>query len=263
MSHASPIGTVRTDRSGSVAILTIDFPPLNLGSEPMRKVLLDALLALDGMELSGVVLTGVGSAFVAGSDFREFDAPPREPHLPDIIAAIENLPVPVVAAINGAALGGGCELALGCDWRVATGDAVLGLPEATLGLIPGAGGTVRLPRLVGVEAGIDMVASGKRIGAEEALALGLIDAVADGDLLSAALAWLQTHPGKRRATDLPVPSISPDSVEAQISAIERRARGAIAPVAAARAVSEGIGLPAAEALQRERAESLRLRVGPQ
>jgi len=263
MSQASPIGTVHSRRVGPIAIITIDFPPLNLGSQAMRQALLAALESVEAEGLEGVVLTGAGTAFVAGSDFREFDAPPQEPHLPRIIAALEALPVPVVAAIRGAALGGGCELALGCDWRVAAPDAVMGLPEATLGLIPGAGGTVRLPRLVGLEAAAELASSGRRIDAGEAKAIGLVDVIAEGDLLDAAIAWLETHPQKRRAADLPIHALDPGETETLLRPVERRARGAIAPVAAARAVLEGARLPPGEALERERSESLRLRVGPQ
>lgn len=263
MSQALPIGTVHSRTVGSIAVLTIDFPPLNLGSRDMRQALLEAIAGLSPKSLTGVVLTGEGATFVAGSDFREFDVPPQEPHLPQIIAAIEDLPFPVVAAIGGAALGGGCELALGCDWRVAASDAVLGLPEATLGLIPGAGGTVRLPRLVGSETAIEMVSSGRRVDAQEAKAMGLVDAIAEGDLVEAAIGWLDGHKHKRRATNIPMSPLINEEAETLLRKVERRARGAVAPVAAAHAVIEGMHLPPDEALQRERAESLRLRVAPQ
>ena len=122
------------------------------------------------------MLIGAGKTFIAGSDMREFGAPIEQPSLPDVIAAIERCSKPVVAAIHGAALGGGFELALGCDARIATRDATVGLPEVTLGIIPGAGGTQRLPRLVGVARAIELIATGERIRGDAAQALGLVDA---------------------------------------------------------------------------------------
>jgi 3-hydroxyacyl-CoA dehydrogenase len=128
------------------------------------------------------VIIGAGKTFVAGADIREFDKPLRDPQVPAVIEAIEACAKPVVAAIRGAALGGGFELALGCDARIATPDAVVGLPEVTLGIIPGAGGTQRLPRLIGLAPAIEMITSGRRVGASEALRLGLIDSIVEGEL---------------------------------------------------------------------------------
>lgn len=266
MSRKPEAGIVTIEASGGaerIAVVSIDFAPLNIGSSAMRAALQDALLDLRGRELDGAILVGVGANFVAGSDIREFDAPPVAPHLPDVIALIEQLPFPVAAAIRGAALGGGCELALGCDWRIAAGDAVLGLPEVTLGLIPGAGGTVRLPRLVGPPAALDLVTTGRRLDAAQALAIGLVDQVAEGDLIIAARRWIETHPRKRRCIDLPVPDFDPVALQQAATAFKAKSRGADAPPAAAEAVLRGLDLPPVEALQRERADSLRLRVSPQ
>ncbi|WP_417683771.1 3-hydroxyacyl-CoA dehydrogenase NAD-binding domain-containing protein [Roseibium sp.] len=256
----------RQPEGARVAIATIDFPPINAGSLVQRTAVLDCFLELARQEdLAGVVLTGAGGNFVGGADIREFDAPAQAPHLPDVIAAIEACPFPVVAAIDGAALGGGFELALGCDARVATRRAVVGLPEVTLGLIPGAGGTLRLSRLVDTVTTISLVTSGRRVKSTEALALGLVDELADADdLLDAAMAYLKSMNGvKRKLRDLPA-KISP---EEEFSAACReavlRGRGANAVEEACEAIRKSATIDVDEALALEREVSLRLRREPQ
>lgn len=138
-------GVVRLTTRDGFGIITINNPPVNAGSTAVRAGLLSCLAKAAGQDLSGIVIIGAGRTFVSGSDIREFGAPLTAPELPTVIAAIEDSPHPVCAAIHGASLGGGFELALGCDLRVAAPDAVLGLPEVTLGMVPGAGGTQRLP----------------------------------------------------------------------------------------------------------------------
>ena len=161
---------VRVERDGSVAVIVIDNPPVNAGSLAVRAGLLAAVRTVESdSSISSAVILGHGDTFVAGSDIREFGLPISEPSLPTVIAAIENCPKPIVAAMHGAALGGGLELALGCDARVAQAGTVLGLPEVTLGIIPGAGGTQRLPRLVGVPRAIEMICGGERIASSMAL----------------------------------------------------------------------------------------------
>ena len=168
--------TLETD--GDVAIIVIDNPPINAGSLAVRRGVIEAIEKVAARpEIKAAVLIGAGKTFIAGSDLREFGAPIERPSLPEVIAAIEACDKPVVAAIHGAALGGGLELALGCDARIATRDATVGLPEVTLGIIPGAGGTQRLPRLTGIARAIDLVATGERVRSEAAHALGIIDAV--------------------------------------------------------------------------------------
>ena len=137
-------------------------------------------------EVSAVVLTAAGRTFIGGADIKEFGKPAIEPHMPDVIEAIESFAKPVVAAVGGAALGGGCEIALACHYRVASKAASFGLPEVKLGIVPGAGGTQRLPRLVGIVAAIDLIGTGRVVTSDEALALGLIDTIAD-DLAEGAL----------------------------------------------------------------------------
>ena len=172
--------------------------------------------------------------------------------------------MPVIAAIDGAALGGGYEVALGCDARVATVRCAVGLPEVTLGLIPGAGGTLRLSRLVGQARAIELVSSGRRVKAQEALKLGMIDAIADGDLLEAAISHLAGLGGDKRVLrDLPARPGSAPEVAAAEEEARRKARGALAVGEAIDAVKRAHTMPVAEALAAEREASLRLRRGPQ
>ncbi|MCI0429139.1 MAG: enoyl-CoA hydratase/isomerase family protein [Rhodospirillales bacterium] len=184
---ASPALPVRVERAGGIAVVTIDNPPVNALSQAVRRELLRVFRSLvDDSGVSGIVLIGAGRDFVAGADIREMDRTPLEPSLPAVILAMEACRQPIVAAIAGNALGGGYELALACDRRLATAGATVGLPEVKLGIIPGAGGTQRLPRLVGVARAIALIGAGRRVGAEEAATLGLVDRVVEGDLLAAA-----------------------------------------------------------------------------
>ncbi|MDP9096166.1 MAG: enoyl-CoA hydratase-related protein, partial [Pseudomonadota bacterium] len=171
---------VNVQRQDDVAVVTMDNPPVNALGLALRSGLLDALAGLrDATGLKAIVLAGTARAFSGGADITEFGKPPTEPNLRVVIAAIEDMPVPVVAAIQGVALGGGLELALGCHARVVWASAKLGLPEVKLGLLPGAGGTQRLPRIVGVEKALGMIVTGTPIGGAEAAAIGLADALLD------------------------------------------------------------------------------------
>lgn len=211
---------------GDVAVLTIDNPPVNAGSYAVRKALLGALDQAARMGATAAVLIGAGRCFVAGSDLREFGKPLAAPELPNVISAIERAPFPVVAALHGVALGGGLELALGCDYRVASPATSLGLPEVSLGFVPGAGGTQRLPRLVGIGKAITMICDAARIPATEALALGLVDDVVEGDLLESALAFLAVTPRpKRLARDMPVPPEDPAAIAAAEARALKRGKG--------------------------------------
>jgi 3-hydroxyacyl-CoA dehydrogenase len=179
-------------------------PPINAGSTEVRRGLLEAVeMVRCDDAIVAAVLIGAGTTFIAGSDIREFGQPLAEPQLPAVIAAIEACTKPFVAALHGAALGGGFELALGCDARVAAPGTVVGLPEVTLGIIPGAGGTQRLPRIVGVPRAIQMVCSGERVASAAALATGLIDVQADGDLRAAAVAHARRLVGPKAAPARP------------------------------------------------------------
>lgn len=233
--------SVRYERQGDVAVVTVDNPPVNALSHAVRTGLRDAIARLvdeagtDG-SVRAAVIVGAGRLFIGGADISEFGRPPEPPLLPDVIAAIEAAPVPVVAAIHGSALGGGLEVALGAHYRIAVPGARLGLPEVSLGLLPGAGGTQRLPRLAGFDASADMITTGKPVDAERALKIGLIDRVAEGnDAREAGLAFaadlLREDAGPRPVRDMPAPELGPD-VEARRKALKARARGEVAPLAA-------------------------------
>lgn len=205
---------IKIHHDADVMVITVDNPPINAGSTEVRQGLLDAIHALEiNGEFTAAVIIGAGTTFIAGSDIKEFSQPLMEPQLPLVIAAIENCSKPVVCAIHGAALGGGFELALGCDARIVLAGAVLGLPEVTLGIIPGAGGTQRLPRLIGVEKSIELICSGARIKAELALKLGIVNRVVTEDLLANAIALARSIIGtKNRIRDIATPISSPEAI---------------------------------------------------
>lgn len=190
----SPVTLVRRDE---IALLTIDSPPVNALSAAVRAGLARCIAEANADEtLRAVVLAATGKAFIAGADISEFGKPLAHPILPEVLDAIEASPKPVVAAIQGVALGGGLEVALACHGRVAAPAAKLGLPEIKLGIIPGAGGTQRLPRLVGAAKAFPIMLSGEPVTAEKALALGIVDRVEAGDLVAAAIALAQELVGQ-------------------------------------------------------------------
>lgn len=238
-----------------VLVMEIINPPVNALSQPVRAELLAAIKQLSETSgLLGGILLGAGSNFVAGADIKEFGKPPMEPLLPDVLAAIEACPKPVVAALHGAALGGGLELALACDARIALPDTVVGLPEVTLGIIPGAGGTQRLPRLTGLAAAIRLICSGEKLKAEAARHLGVVDEVVVDGLQSAAIAWLKgARAGKRIVGNLNVVIESEDTIITAEQAALRAGKSRPAVEAAIALVKEAASVPFAEALTHERA----------
>jgi 3-hydroxyacyl-CoA dehydrogenase len=179
---------------GAVAVIALKNPPVNALNLGLRTGIADGLERAAGdASIRAVVISGSGSAFCGGADVGEFGLPAMfaSPSLADLFAQIENSPKPVVAAINGLALGGGLELAMACHYRVAAAAAPLGLPEVKLGILPGAGGTQRLPRLVGVERALNMIVSGNPVSARDLAKTDLLDSIADGDVLSAAVAFAE------------------------------------------------------------------------
>lgn len=243
--------------------------PVNALSQVERRGLIEAVAALDGdPALRGLVIRGDNATFIAGADIREFGAPPQSPHLPEVTAAIEGSAKPVVAVIAGQALGGGLEVALACHWRVATQDAKFGLPEVTLGIVPGAGGTQRLPRLIDPLLAATMVSDGKSIDAAAALRAGLIDDIVASDgLIAAALDRIdgfEAHElaDRRLAARPPLPA-DRAALGRLRSRVQRSARGAEAPLAALDLIDAALALPFAEGMVRERATFLRLRGGEQ
>src|ERR1700682_3102849 len=176
---------------GAVAVITLKNPPVNALSLGLRAAIADGLERATADEsIRAVVIAGTGSAFCGGADVGEFGLPAMSanPSLADLLAQIENSPKPVVAGINGLALGGGLELSMACHYRVAAAAAPLGMPEVKLGILPGAGGTQRLPRLVGVERALNMIVSGNPVSARELAKTDLLDTTVDGDVLPAAVA---------------------------------------------------------------------------
>lgn len=252
---------------GAIAIVTVDNPPVNALSHAVRKELWDAVSTLDAdIAVDAVILICAGRTFIAGADVTEFGKPPVEPHLPDVVAKIEAAKKPWVAAIHGTALGGGFEIAMGCRFRFAAKDAKVGLPEVTLGLIPGAGGTVRTPRLTGVEAAVDLVTSGKPVGAVKALALGLIDSVAEGDLLESALAFVRdalTKPLPQPTYARPIKSPTIDYWIGAEAAVRKAARGEEAPMRALQTIRKACETDFNTAMAFERETFLDLRRSPQ
>ena len=186
-------GTVHYEVRGNIALLSIDNPPVNPLSSGVRQGLFDGVssaLADDAIE--AIVLTGMHRAFIAGADISEFGAAATESvSLGDALDKMEGSTKPIIAAINGTAFGGGLEVALCCDYRIAAAAAPVGLPEVKLGLLPGAGGTQRLPRLVGAEAAVQAIVSGNPIMAPDALTMGIVDRVASGDIVDDAIAYAQ------------------------------------------------------------------------
>ncbi len=186
------VAGVRLDRSGDVAVVTIDMPPVNALGHRVRQALA-ALIdeVADDATLRALVLRAEGAIFSAGADIREFDGSAREPRLGEVCRKIELLPIPVIAVMQGAALGGGAELALAAHYRLAGPAARIGLPEVRLGLIPGAGGTQRLPRLIGAEAAILMMSRGDAVDARAAEEIGLIDGILPDPGVAAAVGFAE------------------------------------------------------------------------
>lgn len=260
--NAAPSNVVRLEKADGVLVIEIHNPPINAGALGVRCGLLDAINVLaHDQDLTAGVIIGAGTTFIAGSDLKEFDQPLQDPQLPAVITAIETCAKPVVAAIHGAALGGGFELALACDARVADAKAVFGLPEVTLGMIPGAGGTQRLPRRVGIARAIELICTGTRLPAREALSLQLIDHVIQDNLLQAAVAYARTLKNKCRIAEEPVPTETLERIEAATEAALRAGRQRPAVHAAIEAIRSAAVLPLAEALDRERTAFNTLRLG--
>jgi len=255
-----------------VAWITVDHPPVNALSRAVRAGLLSALRsALADFSVRAIVIRCAGRTFSAGADVTEFDKTPEPPHLPaqlsDVTETIEGATKPVIVALHGTALGGGFEIALAGHYRIATRDAKVGLPEVKLGLIPGAGGTQRLPRLIGAAEALQWITSGNPVTAVRALELGAIDEIADGDLAQAALvaAHRLVHDGRppRRTGELAA-AAADDAAIADIEAtVAKKQRGLLAPRYCIDAVRAASTLSFAVGLQRERQLFLELRESPQ
>jgi 3-hydroxyacyl-CoA dehydrogenase len=254
-------------REGEVAIVMVDNPPVNALKHEVRAGLAEALRQTrDDAAVKGVVIACAGRTFFAGADITEFGKPPQAPGLGEVIAAIEDMPKPVVAALHGTALGGGFEVALACHFRAAVPGARVGLPEVKLGLLPGAGGTQRLPRLIGPEKALRMIVTGDPIGAREALADGIIDEIVEGDLTSGAVAFARRVVAEgrplRRVRDREDKLVAEGFADAA-ETLTRRLRGRDAPAACVEAVRNAITMPFDEGLKREGELFRKLVVGDQ
>ncbi len=180
-------GTVNYEQRGAVGVVTVNNPPVNALSHSVRAGISEALSVSASDQTRATVLYCEGRTFIAGADITEFGKPPQAPSLPDLLEQLDNHPKLTVAAIHGTALGGGFEVALTCNYRVALSSAKVGLPEVKLGLLPGAGGTQRTPRVAGLAAAVELITSGNPVPAPQAKTLQLIDRVVDDGLLAAAI----------------------------------------------------------------------------
>lgn len=255
---------IDTTDAGDIAVIVVDNPPVNALSSHVRQGLFDGFVKASDDSVAGVVLICDGRTFIAGADISEFGTGAQEAaSLQDVQDLMEGSGVPVVAAIHGTALGGGLEVALCAHARVALSDARFGLPEVNLGLLPGAGGTQRLPRVVGVAKALDMMTSGRHIDAAEALESGLIDEAVDGDLAalrSSAVAFAATMAG----SDRPLTRIrdrddkladgrdNPGIFDETRAAIARKTRGFLAPEYNIRCIEAAVNLPFDEGMEVER-----------
>ena len=244
----------------NIGLITIDNPPVNALSHALRKGLQDAINAAQSDASEAIVVLCAGRTFIAGADITEFGKPPQAPSLPDVVVTLENSRKLVVAAIHGTALGGGFEIALGCHYRCGLTSAKVGLPEVKLGILPGAGGTQRVPRIAGVKAALEMITSGSPIGAVEASAMNLIDEIVVGnDLRGSAIAYakelVDSGAPLKRVRDISIdPStIEPGFFEGYRKKLAARARGQIAPDRIVSCVEAAVNLPMDEGLKLERA----------
>ncbi len=251
-------------RIGAAAIVELDNPPVNaigLTTREGLQTVLDRLASEEGLQR--VILTGAGRTFAAGGDAREFDGPAVAPHLNDIVNQIEASEIPWIAAINGVALGGGCELALACRYRIAKPGAQIGLPEVGLGIVPGSGGTQRLPRLIGMTAALEMIPTGKPVTAERAEQLGLIDGISDDPIEVA----LHLDEGSLELAlpvrDMPRPEPRPEKVAEARALAARKMAQQIAPQRAIDLIEATATRPFPEGLREERDCFLTLRSGDQ
>lgn len=242
----------------NIGIIKINNPPVNALSHSVRLGLVDSLQKIsDEPNVEAIILIGEGRTFIAGADISEFGKPMNEPDLNTVIFKYENSSKPIIAALHGTPFGGGLEVSMGCHYRIALDSTLLGLPEVKLGLLPGAGGTQRLPRLVGPEKALNMVTTGNPIRAKEALSFGLVDKVVDDDLLDRALTFaeekskLGNHPRSRDIEDK-ISNVDMNIFKKAEDIILKKMRGRKSPLRALKSVELSINLPFDEGLKKER-----------
>ena len=267
-----PVTFKQSPQPGGVFVVTIDNPPVNALGVDVRRGLVAAIEAAeaDG-NAAAVLIVGAGRNFIAGADIREFGQTPQPPSLPDVCRRIENCSKPVIAAIHGAALGGGLEVALSAHYRLAAPSAKLGLPEVTLGLLPGAGGTQRTPRLIGVKPALELMLGGRHVGAKDALSLGLVDKLGEGaDALADGMAYAEEliaakAPVRRtrEAAALADVEASRIALEAARADTAKKSRGLFSPAKIIEAVEGALMLPFEEGMALERKLFLQCMDSPQ
>jgi len=254
---------VRLSRKGALALVAIDSPPVNAMSQEMRKGLLDVFTQLKSdAAVKAVLIHCAGRTFVSGADLREFDTGVGEPGYHQVFGVIENFDRPVIAALHGTAMGAGVEIALACHYRCASPDAKLGLPEVTLGIIPGAGGTQRLPRLIGAKAAVEMILNAAPISASKAKEMRIIDAVIQGELLDGAINYAEqliacgaiARPTAEKSVD--ATGFDDAFIVAALKDAAKKWRGQQAPQWVIDAVRVSLQLPVPEGVKREREISL-------
>jgi len=253
---------------GRIGIARIDNPPVNAVSHAVRQGLSEAVdKALADSAVGALVVICDGRTFIAGADIREFGKPMQPPLLQDVIVKLEGANKPVIAAIHGTALGGGLEVALACHFRIATSTARVGLPEVKLGILPGAGGTQRLPRLIGVEAALKMITEGGEVAAPAAVKMGILDALIEGDLTAGAVAFaekvLDEKRPIRRTSEMTARVDNPAIFDETAMTLAKRQRGYLAPQKCVEAVRMAVEVPFAEGIVREYAMCKELLDGPQ
>ncbi|HSW82261.1 MAG TPA: 3-hydroxyacyl-CoA dehydrogenase NAD-binding domain-containing protein [Usitatibacter sp.] len=264
-------GTARYEVRGKVALITLDNPPVNGMSHPVRSAMLEGLdRALADPKVEAIVLAGAGKQFSGGADIREFNTPKMlaEPSLRTLITAFESSPKPVIAALHTTAMGGGLELPLGCHFRVAAPKTQIGLPEVKIGLLPGAGGTQRLPRAVGLELALNMIVSGNPVASEDLAKAGLVDEVITGDLYEGAVAFAnRVVAQKRPLVKLRDRKVKHDNPEAFIAFAKNSVKAAVknlpAPLRCIEAVAASIDKPFDEGIRIERELFVDLMMGPE
>ncbi|EED65885.1 3-hydroxyacyl-CoA dehydrogenase NAD-binding domain-containing protein [Comamonas testosteroni] len=273
MTAEASTSVVELKQDGDVLLVSVNNPPVNALGAAVRQGLMAAMEQADASAaVKAVVIVGQGKAFIAGADIREFGKPPVQPFLPDVCNRIEACSKPVVAVIHGAALGGGLEIAMSAHYRLALPGAKLGLPEVSLGLVPGAGGTQRAPRLMGVKAATELMLSGQQIGAKAGLAAGLLDKLDDGaDPVVAGLAYarelLAQGAPLRPVSATPGRLADKAAAQAELDALRadtaKKSRGLFSPLKIIDCVQAALDLPFAEGLKFERAQFLACIDSPQ
>ncbi|NYT75083.1 enoyl-CoA hydratase/isomerase family protein [Halomonas sp. QX-2] len=251
--------SVHYQRHGDIGVIQIANPPVNALGHAVRSGLVNALKeGIADADAKALVVLADGRTFIAGADIREFGKPPQAPLLPDVITLLEACPKPLIAALHGTALGGGLEVALGCHYRIALAGTRLGLPEVKLGLLPGAGGTQRLPRLVGVERALEMITSGRFVEAEEALEAGIIDAISNAQTpleagLAAAQEVLAGTLTPRITGQLSAPAANPQAITATLDRLNQQSPELFSPFRIVEAIQACVEAESLEAgLRRER-----------